>query len=58
MVEAASNDGYLLRHYRGAGVPVLGIEPALNVARVAEEKYGIKTLTDFFNESLAAQTAQ
>jgi SAM-dependent methyltransferase len=55
VVEAASNDGYLLRHYRGAGVPVLGIEPALNVARVAEEKYGIKTLTDFFNESLAGK---
>ena len=55
VVEAASNDGYLLRHYLGAGVPVLGIEPALNVARVAEEKYGIKTLTDFFNESLAVK---
>jgi SAM-dependent methyltransferase len=52
-VEAASNDGYLLRHYRSAGVPVLGIEPARNVARVAEEKYGIRTLTDFFDESLA-----
>lgn len=55
VVEAASNDGYLLRHYRCAGVPVLGIEPALNVARVAEENHGIKTLTDFFNESLAAK---
>ncbi len=55
VVEAASNDGYLLRHYQRAGVPVLGIEPALNVARVAQEEYGIKTLTDFFNESLAAR---
>lgn len=53
VVEAASNDGYLLRHYKSACIPVLGIEPALNVARVAEEKYGIKTLTDFFNEPLA-----
>jgi hypothetical protein len=55
VVEAASNDGYLLRHYQGAGVPVLGIEPALNIARVAQEKYGIKTLTDFFDESLAGK---
>jgi hypothetical protein len=55
VVEAASNDGYLLRHYRDSSVPVLGIEPALNVARVAEEKFGIKTLTDFFNESLAGK---
>ena len=55
VVEAASNDGYLLRHYQRAGIPVLGIEPARNVARVAEEKYGIPTLTDFFNQSLAAQ---
>jgi SAM-dependent methyltransferase len=55
VVEAASNDGYLLRHYQGARVPVLGIEPALNIARVAEEKYGIKTLTDFFDESLAGK---
>ncbi|MGA2982893.1 MAG: class I SAM-dependent methyltransferase [Terriglobia bacterium] len=55
VVEAASNDGYLLRHYLCVGVPVLGIEPALNIARVAQEKYGIKTLTDFFDESLAAR---
>jgi len=55
VVEAASNDGYLLRHYRRAGVPVLGIEPALNIARVAEEKYGIPTLTDFFGGRLAAK---
>jgi SAM-dependent methyltransferase len=58
VVEAASNDGYLLRHYQAAGIPVLGIEPALNVARVAQEKYGIKTLTDFFDESLAAKLRQ
>jgi SAM-dependent methyltransferase len=55
VVEAASNDGYLLRHYRRAGVPVLGIEPALNVARVAEQNHGIPTLTDFFGERLAAK---
>jgi SAM-dependent methyltransferase len=55
VVEAASNDGYLLRHYKSAGIPVLGIEPALNIARVAEEKHGIPTLTDFFGEALAAR---
>jgi 2-polyprenyl-3-methyl-5-hydroxy-6-metoxy-1,4-benzoquinol methylase len=56
-VEAASNDGYLLRHYRSAGVPVLGIEPARNIARVAEEN-GVRTLAEFFDEALAAKLAQ
>jgi SAM-dependent methyltransferase len=55
VVEAASNDGYLLRHYLGAGVPVLGIEPARNIARAAEETHGIKTLAEFFDESLAVK---
>jgi len=55
VVEAASNDGYLLRYYQSAGVPVLGIEPALNVARVAEQQYGIPTLTEFFDVTLAAR---
>ena len=58
MVEAASNDGYLLRHYKSAGVPVLGIEPALNVARVAREQHGIPTDREFFNsDSLAPNAA-
>ena len=52
VVEVASNDGYLLRYYRNAGVPVLGIEPATNIAAVAEEK-GIPTICDFFDEDLA-----
>src|SRR5450432_2867425 len=42
-VEIASNDGYLLQYYKEAGVPVLGIEPAQNIARVAIDK-GIPTL--------------
>jgi len=41
-VELASNDGYLLQHFAGLGVPVLGVEPAANVAKVAIDK-GIPT---------------
>jgi SAM-dependent methyltransferase len=52
VIEIASNDGYLLQFYRQRGIPVLGIEPARNVARVAEER-GIPTLCDFFGIELA-----
>lgn len=52
VIEVASNDGYLLRHFVTLGVPVLGIEPAANVARVAEEN-GVRTLVRFFSEQLA-----
>jgi len=54
-VEVASNDGYLLQYYKQAGVPVLGIEPARNVAQVAEAERGIPTLCEFFGEALARQ---
>jgi hypothetical protein len=47
VVELASNDGYLLQHFVAHGVPVLGVEPARNVARVAEAK-GVPTLIEFF----------
>ncbi len=47
VVEVASNDGYLLQHFVGKGVPCLGVEPAANVADVAREK-GVPTLTAFF----------
>lgn len=50
--EIASNDGYLLRNYHAAGIPVLGIEPARNVAREAETR-GIRTLVEFFGQELA-----
>lgn len=55
VVEVASNDGYLLRHYKRRGVPVLGIEPAVNIARVAEEEHGIPTIREFFGEELGKQ---
>lgn len=54
-VEIASNDGYLLQFYRRAGVPVLGIEPASNIAQVAEKEHGIPTLCEFFGQALARQ---
>jgi SAM-dependent methyltransferase len=46
-VELASNDGYLLQYFVKKGIPVLGVEPAVNVAKVAEEK-GVSTLVKFF----------
>jgi SAM-dependent methyltransferase len=54
VVEIASNDGYLLKNFVAAGVPVLGIEPARNIARVAEEQ-GIRTVSEFFGAELARQ---
>ena len=47
VVELGSNDGYLLQHFLALGVPVLGIEPAANVAEAARDK-GVPTLTAFF----------
>ena len=52
VVEIASNDGYLLQHFVQAGVPVRGVEPAANIAKVAEEK-GIPTLNAFFGDETA-----
>jgi SAM-dependent methyltransferase len=54
VVELASNDGYLLQHFVARGVPVLGIEPARNVAAAAEER-GVPTLTRFFGVELARE---
>ena len=54
VVEVASNDGYLLQHFVRKGVPVLGIEPAANVARVAVEK-GVPTLVEFFGARTATE---
>lgn len=52
VMEAASNDGYLLQHFVSARVPVLGIEPAVNVAKVAVES-GIPTRVKFFGAEVA-----
>jgi SAM-dependent methyltransferase len=52
VVELGSNDGYLLQWFAGRGVPVLGVEPAANVARVAIDK-GIPTRVEFFGEQYA-----
>jgi SAM-dependent methyltransferase len=52
VVEIASNDGYLLRNFAERGIPVLGIEPARNVAAAAEDA-GIPTRVEYFTSDLA-----
>jgi hypothetical protein len=56
VMELASNDGYLLQHFLPHGVPVLGIEPAVNVAKAAQER-GVPTITEFFGVELATRLA-
>jgi SAM-dependent methyltransferase len=56
VAEVASNDGYLLQYYRDAGIPVLGIEPARNIAAVAQER-GIRTIAEFFSAEVGARLA-
>ncbi|QKQ26305.1 class I SAM-dependent methyltransferase [Candidatus Reidiella endopervernicosa] len=57
VVELASNDGYLLRNFKQAGIPVLGIDPAEGPAAVAN-KQGIETRVEFFDTALAARMAE
>jgi SAM-dependent methyltransferase len=57
VVEVGSNDGYLLQHFVARGIPVLGIEPAANVARSAEER-GVETLVEFFGVETAHRLAE
>jgi len=52
VVEIASNDGYLLRFFHRAGIPVLGVEPAANVAQAAQAD-GIDTVVNFFGAAFA-----
>src|SRR5690606_33478798 len=56
-VEIASNDGYLLQHFKAAGVPCRGVEPAANVAEAARAK-GIPTTVRFFGRSAAVDIAR
>src|ERR1700733_9900294 len=56
VIEAASNDGYLLQHYRDLGVPVLGIEPAANIATIAERN-GVPTRCLFFGREVGERLA-
>lgn len=58
VVELASNDGYLLQYFLAKGIPVLGVEPALNVAKVAEEERGVPTRTEFFGKDFASKLAE
>jgi hypothetical protein len=57
VVEIASNDGYLLQWFQRGGIPVLGVEPARNVASAAEEK-GIPTVRAFFGRETAEQLVE
>jgi hypothetical protein len=54
VIEIASNDGAVLQSFAARGVPVLGVEPAANVAKVANQK-GIPTIVEFFGEKLGAE---
>ncbi len=54
VIEAASNDGYLLQYFQQRGVPVLGIDPTANTARMAADR-GVDTLVDFFTSHLARE---
>ena len=57
VIEIASNDGYLLQFFKKRNIPILGIEPALNVAKIAKKK-GITTLTKFFDVQTAEDLVQ
>ena len=56
VVEVASNDGYLLQHFVAAGIPVVGVEPAANIAEVARAK-GIRTVVEFLGGRTGAAVA-
>ncbi|GHV33852.1 methyltransferase [Synergistales bacterium] len=57
VVEIASNDGYLLQNFVEKNIPVLGVEPAKNIARQAVQN-GVPTLCDFFGEEIAKKIAR
>ncbi|MBO0727839.1 MAG: methyltransferase domain-containing protein [Acidimicrobiaceae bacterium] len=57
VTEVASNDGYLLQHFVAAGIPVLGVEPAVNVAEAAEAR-GVRTSVTYLTEESGKQLAK
>jgi 2-polyprenyl-3-methyl-5-hydroxy-6-metoxy-1,4-benzoquinol methylase len=57
VTEVASNDGYLLQHFHAAGIPVLGVEPAANVAAAARGR-GIRTEVEFLGPATGRQIAE
>jgi SAM-dependent methyltransferase len=57
VIEIASNDGYLLQYFKEKGIPVLGIEPTKNTAKVAKEK-GIPTIIKYFGRDTAKELAK
>ena len=57
IIEIASNDGYLLQFFKNKDIPCFGIEPALNVAKIAEKK-GIETVTKFFSSQTAKELSE
>jgi 2-polyprenyl-3-methyl-5-hydroxy-6-metoxy-1,4-benzoquinol methylase len=57
VTEVASNDGYLLQHFVARGIPVLGVEPAANVAEAARER-GIRTVVQFLGPQTGEEIAQ
>lgn len=57
VIEIASNDGYLLQYFKEKNIPVLGVEPTSNTAKVALDK-GIETIIDFFGSDLAIDKLQ
>ena len=58
VIEVASNDGYLLQYFKAAGIPVLGVEPTANTARVALEERGIESEVAFFGVETATRLAE
>ena len=54
VVEVASNDGYLLRNFKAAGIPCYGIEPTASTAKAARD-IGIESIEEFFGQTLAQQ---